>query len=128
MREYQEKKKIKKRIYSNWAFALLAALFVFLVYSTVKIYLKGRAVGENAARVRGNLSSLEQEKEELEREIARLQNADGAEEELRKKFNIGKRDEKLVVILDKKEENVKISGGEDVGFFGKIWRSVKSWF
>lgn len=128
MREYQEKKKIKKRIYSNWAFALLAALFVFLVYSTVKIYLKGRAVGENAARVRDNLSSLEQEKEELEREIARLQNADGAEEELRKKFNIGKRDEKLVVILDKKEENVKISGGEDVGFFGKIWRSVKSWF
>lgn len=128
MREYQEKKKIRKVIYSKWVFFLLGLVLVFLVFSVVKVYLGGRGASAKREEINKNLEAAEKRKSELEAEIARLESASGAEEEIRKRFNVARPGEKVLVILDKPAENVKIDGESGAGFFAKIWQTVKSVF
>ena len=125
MREYQEKRKIRKIIYSKWGFIFL---FIVLAFSTSKIYVKSK----NAALMNGEISAalieLENKELELESEVKRLQSESGIEGEIRKKFNIGKPEEKVIIIVDKDGENNKINQEKTEGFFLKIWRGVKSVF
>lgn len=128
MREFQEKKKIRKIIYSKWVFFLLAMIMVFLVFSIIKVYVGGRGASAKRNEINKNLEIAEKRKKELEAEISRLESASGAEEEIRKRFNVVRPGEKVLVIVDKPAENVKISDESGFGFFAKFGRALKKIF
>lgn len=129
MREYQEKRKLRKIFGSKIALVFLFCLSLFLIYSAFNVYKKSRhAVSKNNA-IEKELADLERRKIELESEITRLKSDFGAEEEIRKKFNVVRPGEEVLVIMDKNNENDKIDEGKNTGgFFSGIWQKIKDIF
>lgn len=129
MREFQEKRRLKKIVYSRWSFLALFAVFVFLAYSVVRVYMAKHSAETRAEEIKKKLTGTETRIKELENEIARLESSSGLEEELRKQFNMAKPGEKSVLIVDKIGETDKISGEEKNGsFFRKILDGIKKIF
>ena len=129
MREFQEKRKFKKIVYSVWLQAILGIIFLALVFSAVKVYKKSRISVQKFQEIKEEMAGLEKRNAELAAEVARLESESGREGEIRKRFDVAKPGEKIIVIVDKNSEDVKINGAENKGgFFSRIWRWVKSWF
>lgn len=129
MREFQEKRKFKKIIHSSWLQIILGIIFAALVFSTVKVYKKSRISVQKSAEIKDELIKLEKRNAELAAEAARLESESGQEGEIRKRFDVAKPGEKILVIIDKNSEDVKISEEENkTGVFYRIWRWVKRLF
>lgn len=101
MSDFKNKKKIKKLIYSKISLLIALAIVVFMSMSTYNIYKKYRESYENKKSAMGELKSLEQRNKELSSRIERLNTNRGLEEEIRKKFNVAKEGEGVVVIVPK---------------------------
>ena len=129
MREFQEKRKFKKIIYSGWLQIFLGVVLSALVFSTVKVYKKSQISAKRSGEIKEEMAKLEKRNAELAAEAARLESESGREGEIRKRFDVAKPGEKILVIIDKNSEDVKING-EDVKavFFHNIWRWIKNWF
>jgi cell division protein FtsB len=129
MREFQEKRKFKKIIYSGWLQIFLGIVLLALIFSTVKVYKKSRISADKAEEIKEEMAKLEKRNAELAAEAARLESESGEDGEIRKRFDVAKPGEKILVIVDKNSEDVKINGAENnVGFFPGIWRWIKNWF
>ena len=129
MREFQEKRKFKKIVYSVWLQIFLGIVLLALIFSTVKVYKKSRLSAEKSKEIKEELASLEKRNAELAAEAARLESESGREGEIRKRFDVAKLGEKIIVIVDKIGEDVKINGAENKGgFFSRFWQWVKNWF
>jgi len=129
MREFQEKRKFKKIIYSGWLQIFLGIVLLALIFPTVKVYKKSRISADKAEEIKKEMAKLEKRNAELAAEAARLESESGREGEIRKRFDVAKPGEKILVIVDKTSEDVKINGAENnVGFFSRIWRWTKNWF
>jgi cell division protein FtsB len=126
MREFQEKRKLRKVIFSRKVLVLLALVLVFLMYSTGKVYFKSRNAVLKNEEIKKEMADLEQRKSDLQKEINRLQSESGIEEEVRKKFNVQKPGENTLVIVEKNNENDKINQEASPGFFSKIWKWIKN--
>jgi len=129
MREFQEKRKFKKIVYSVWLQIFLGIVLLALIFSTVKVYKKSRLSADKSKEIKEELASLEKRNAELAAEAARLESESGREGEIRKRFDVAKPGEKIIVIVDKIGEDVNINGAENKGgFFSRFWRWVKNWF
>ena len=129
MREFQEKRKFKKIIYSGWLQIVLGIILLALIFPTVKVYKKSRISAQKSAEIKEEIAKLEKRNAELAAEAARLESESGREGEIRKRFDVAKPGEKILVIIDKNSEDVKING-EDVktGFFYHLWRWMERLF
>ena len=129
MREFQEKRKFNKLIHSGWLQIFLGIVLLALIFSTVKVYKKSRMSAQKSQEIKEEMAKLEKRNAELAAEAARLESESGREGEIRKRFDVAKPGEKILVIVDKTSEDVKINGAENnVGFFSRIWRWTKNWF
>ena len=129
MREFQEKRKFKKLIYSGWLQIFLGIVLLALIFPTVKVYKKSRISAGKAEEIKEEMAKLEKRNAELAAEAARLESESGREGEIRKRFDVAKPGEKIIVIVDKIGEDVKINGADvKIGFFSKIWRWIKNLF
>ena len=129
MREFQEKRKFKKIIYSRWLQIILGVILLALVFSTVKVYKKSRISANKSREIKEEMAKLEKRNTELAAEAARLESESGKEGEIRRRFDVAKPGEKILVIIDKNSEDVKINGADiQAGFFYRIWRWLKNWF
>lgn len=129
MQEFQERKRIRKIIYSRNMLIFLTIILAFLIFSVVKVYVKSRAAILKNDEAKKELADLEKRKSELGNEIARLETEFGAEEELREKFNVGKPGENILVIVDKEQENAKIEQNSGVSvFLSGFWQKIKNIF
>lgn len=79
----------------------MAAVLVLMSLAAFNIYKKYRESSENRKRAQGELESLEQRNRELSSRIERLKTERGLEEEIRKKFNVAKEGEGVVIIVPK---------------------------
>lgn len=129
MEEYKEKRKIRKIIYSNWSFAFLFVILMILVFSSAKVYVKSRNAALRNKEVKESLVASENRQTELDSETERLQSESGAEEEIRKKFNVGKPGEKILMIIDKEAEGDTMKQQKKLDiFFFKILSAIKNIF
>lgn len=129
MREFQERKKAHRLLYSKKVLFLLLLILGFLIFSTAKVFLKSRNVLSKSEETRKELAELERTKAELEEDVGQLKKESGIEEEIRKKFDVQKPGEKVAVIIDKSQENGKMdSGQESSNLFQKFWQWIKEKF
>lgn len=127
MKEFQEKRKIRRIFYSKFLIIIFILLVGFISVSVIKIYKKYKESKILAEKTEQEMKELEAKKAELESSIAKLQTESGAEKEIRNTLNVKKPGEEAVVIVEKNEENGKI-GSEKQGFFSRIWQAIKSIF
>lgn len=108
---------------------LFSVVALFFLAETIGIYIKKNEAVTLDERMEAELLDLRQRKDELEKKIYDLQTEAGIEKEVRNKFNVQKEGEKVLVIVDKPDENDKNNlDGEGNGFFPKIWNWIKNIF
>ena len=121
MSDFKNKIKTRKLIYSKISLLIALAIVVFMSMSTYNIYKKYRESADNKKSVMGELSSLEQRDKELSSRIDRLKTDRGLEEEIRKKFNVAKDGEGVVIIVPKSSTSSDENGDDGkFGFWNKL--------
>lgn len=129
MKEYQEKKQFKKIIYSNWILGLMFIFLVFIGYFAIKAHSRSNGAVFKNKEIETQSAKLQKRNAELEADISRLSGGAGLEEEIRKRFNVTKPGEKVLIIVDKSLKTDKIIDDKNSGgFLSKIWSGIKNIF
>jgi len=114
MREFQERRKIKKMIYSYLTLFLLLLVFGILAKAVWGAYEKSSISSKRLNEVSKSYLDLENRKGDLTKEIDDLKTDFGLETALRGKFPVVREGEKTIVIIDGESasavEAVKVSG------------------
>ena len=100
MREFQDKKRVRKFLYSKGVVAVLAVFVLILAHATWGVYQKEQESQTAAAASESELGKLQDRQAVLQSEIARLKTDEGVEEEIRSKFSVAKPGEDLIIIVN----------------------------
>ena len=118
MREFQERRRVKKLLHSRYVIAVLVVVCLFLAHGVWDVYGKYEKSKEIADRVSANLSSLQAREGSLGQEIASLGTPEGKEKEIRDRFGVVKAGENVVVVEDDASAT-----GQTMGTWGSGWWS-----
>ncbi|GMQ95106.1 MAG: hypothetical protein BMS9Abin13_216 [Patescibacteria group bacterium] len=108
MLEFQEKKKIRRLIYSNTTIVFLVLILIFSLHAVWKVYKKAIIPYANKSAASRTLTELKAREADLTERIEWLKTNQGIEMEIREKFGVVREGEEVVVIVDSsanKEEN-----------------------
>jgi cell division protein FtsB len=121
---FQERKKIRKIIYSKATLIALAILLIFIADGAWNIYQKATIARGERERAAKELSDLRTRSAELQASLARLQSERGVEEDVRQKFTVARPGEDVVVVVD---DTAKKSENSEAGS-KSIWAHIASFF
>ncbi len=100
MLEFQEKRRIKKILYSPYVVILLAVILIFLLRGVWGVYQKSSYSRENLERAQTNYNELQARERKLSEEIEYLKTTGGKEEEIREKYGLIKPNEEVIMVVD----------------------------
>jgi cell division protein FtsB len=104
MKDFQGRKRWRK-IYRSDVFAFVLLVFTIVLLNSVwDVYKKNSVARMNSAEAIKTLEGLKKKKEGLEKEISRLSTERGVEEELRRRFQVVRPGEEVIVIVEKDEK------------------------
>ena len=123
MLDFQQKKKLRKAMYSKVVLFILSISALFLGNATWNVYQKYSEARQNEEIVSNEIQKLQERESDLSVDIARLNTERGVEEELRKRFGVAKKGEEVMVIVEPTVldgQNIVDNEGQKKGF----WRSL----
>ena len=121
MVDFQQKKNIRKVMYSRITIFIFFIIVIFLVREVYDIYKKERMSAKSVATVEENYNDLKNRQNMLKSEIERLNTGKGIEEEIRSKFSVAKPGETVVVVIDSSSSTSTDSESVEKGFWNKIF-------
>ncbi|MEI6490377.1 MAG: hypothetical protein WCO16_01290 [bacterium] len=124
MREFQDKKKNRKRLYSIWSLLALLVVIVLFGKGVVSAYEKEKSTKGELNRLAAEKVDIERRYNNISKENETLNTNDGIESAIRQKFDVAKKGEGVIVIVDKTVEVPEVKKG----FMRKVWDSVKGVF
>lgn len=127
MLDFKKKRTARKIIRSRIVMGILLLAVVFLGNATWNAhqgYKKAKEKEEHAAR---QLTELTKRKEGIEKDLNRLQTAQGVEAELRQRYNVGKEGEEVIVVVSE-DEGQEEQKDDNRSFIAALWQAVVSVF
>jgi len=122
--DFHEKRKFKRLLYSKLSLIILALIVIKLSFSAFDMYKKERDTRLKRIEQKNILYEFKKREKDLSDEIKRLSSEKGIEEEIRSKFEVGKKGESVVLIIDNpEEENIKNNIAEK-----SFWQRLKDLF
>lgn len=122
---FQERKKIRKILYSKTSLFILA-VFLFVVSNGAwRIYQKAAIARTERDRAAQSLADLQARTTELQTSLARIQSQRGVEEDVRKKYTVARPGEDVVVVVD---DSAKKSENSEASSTPSIWARITSFF
>ncbi len=100
MFDFQQKRQIKKVIYSRLTILTLFLVVLFLGRSTYDIFTRYELSKNNYLAVKKDYDNLKTRESMLNSEIERLKTDSGIEEEIRSRFSVSKPGEVVVTVVD----------------------------
>ncbi|MDD5318661.1 MAG: septum formation initiator family protein [Candidatus Pacebacteria bacterium] len=126
MREFQEKRTARRRLYSKTTAVILLILIVLVGRGTWNIYQKERESALAAARAKAELTQLQTRQADLSKKLTYIKTDAGVEEEIRQDFQVAKEGEQVFVIVDASTSEASSTGSG--GWWGQIWHWGTSLF
>lgn len=124
MREFQQKHIFKDRLYSKTTVFCLLIFALLFAKGVVNIYIKERESRKNKEQAEVELVNMQNRAEELRHASLRLKTPVGIEKEIRSKFGVAKKGEKVILIVeDEKVEEL----GEKEALFSRFLKVFKFW-
>ena len=120
--DYKEKKIVKKIIYSRITIFVVALLLIFVLRGTWNVYKEAKITQENKKIAKLELNELKMRSYLIQSQIADLKTFEGKEKEIRNKFQVAKKGEKMIMIIGKKDD---YSGTK---FNESFWNKLKQFF
>lgn len=124
MREFQERKKRKRRLYSIWSLLALLVVVIFFTKGVISVYEKAQSTKIELKRLEAEKDDVQSRYDTISKESDNLKTEEGMESAIRQKFDVAKRGEGVIVIVDKTVEQPV----EEKGFVQKVWDSVRNVF
>ena len=125
MQPFQERKKIRKILYSKVTLLVLFIACALVARGAWGIHQKALIAGSERNQALVAQKELQERTGELEASLLRLKSEQGIEEELRQKFTVAQPGESVVVIVD---ETDKTSKNSDTVREGGFWNRVVDFF
>jgi cell division protein FtsB len=126
MREFQDRQKNRRRLYSKTTIAILVILLILMARSTWNIYQKEQESQQNKLEANKELAVVQARHDLLQSQINRLQTPAGQEEEIRQKYQVAKPGEDMVVIID--STTTSTSTPVQQGVFSGLWSTFVGLF
>ena len=123
MMEFQEKRKIKRFLYSKVTVAILVILILFVLTEVWDVYKKQSITRDNLAKTAAIFEGLKDREKMLSSEIERLKTEGGTEAEIREKYGLVKPGEEVLVIVGDDTATDTVTSSP-VSF----WQKVFNWF
>lgn len=126
MREFQEKKRIRRYIYSPITLIVLLGVLYVVGRATWNVSLKQNDSETKKDQTQGRYEQLVSHRDALEASVAKLKTDEGVEQEIRDKFRMAKDGEQLIVIIDDKAKEGEGATAK-TGFkswMGTMWANV----
>ena len=124
MLEFQEKRKIKRLLYSKITLVCLLLLIALLIKMVWGVYEKQALTADNLAKTSASLETLQAREEMLSSEIDRLKTKSGTEAEIRDKYGLAKPGEEVITIVDQDNSTSSDTASSD----DDLWQKIKDWF
>ncbi len=121
MKEFQQRNKAKKRLYSKTVLFLLLVVLVLVSRGVVNVYLKEKESRIEMERVAVQKAELENRYGQIKNRADHLESDAGIEAEIRSKFDVVKEGEGVIVIVDKE---LPVVEEDNRGVLKKFWDSV----
>jgi cell division protein FtsB len=118
--EFQEKRKVKRLIYSRLTLVILLIILVLMLRSVWGVYEKAQLTKENLNKTTNDLAGLKEREQILSAEIEQLKTNSGVEKEIREKYGLVKPGEEVIVIVNKNDDLISDSDLDDLSFWQKI--------
>jgi len=122
---FQERKKLRKILYSRVTLAVLFVVLVLVAKGAWGIHQKAQIAISEREIAEHSLRELEERTAELDMSLGRLKSGSGMEAEIRQKFDVARSNEQVVEIVD--DSSKKGENNEAVGSKG-LWQNVSSFF
>jgi hypothetical protein len=103
MKEFHDRRRLRKLLHSRYAIAVLILMCLFLANAVWSVYGKYERSKVIEGRAKAELAQLEARQKELTISLADLNTDLGRERELRERFGAVGEGEKLIVLVDDKE-------------------------
>lgn len=103
MFSFHEKRKIRSFFYSKATIGVLFFLAIWMSFSVYDRYIVSREMKEKLVERQHELQQLEERAGALEAKVNHLKDERGIEEELRNRFDVAKEGEKVIIIVNEKE-------------------------
>lgn len=117
----KSRQRLWHKIALSWlTLAFLLIITILLTRSVISMYQKNARASEKAQSARIDLAKVEERKESLEQGLGHIKTTRGVEEELRRKFDVARNGEHLLVIVDKEVEAVIPT--EKNSWISSVWR------
>jgi cell division protein FtsB len=125
MIDFYEKRKLQGILYSRTFLVLLCIPVGFLTYVAWHAYTTAQETRERRLELAAELARLEDRTTTLEQDIANLDDPRGVEAALRKRYEVGKAGEELIVLVDdqKPTEQEVLPVHQPT-----LWDKIKGWF
>jgi hypothetical protein len=123
MKDFQQRKKIRKTLYSRNIVIAVAIVTVLLVRGAVEVTQKMHESNVNAKQVEKELTLARIKHEELLRNMAMIETHAGVEREIRQKFSVTKSGEEVAVIVDPQPRSSSTEKKKQ-----SFWSSLGNWF
>ncbi|KKU81249.1 MAG: hypothetical protein UY07_C0022G0014 [Parcubacteria group bacterium GW2011_GWA1_47_8] len=125
MIQFQERKKIRRILYSKTAIGALVLLTVLVARGAWELHEKAAIARADRAEAERSLSLLKERAAGLEASLADLKSPHGVEAEVRQKFTVARPGEEVVVVVD---ENAKKSENGEASKGGGFWARIAEFF
>lgn len=123
MQEFQQKQKIRKAIYSRKVFLVMVVITIFFLRGTWGVWQKQTESGEKLQEAEARLAETSARKDELSKDIERLNTEEGIEREIRQRYSVKRPGEEVILVVDP-----KVPTTTEVVVEPTTWEKVTVWF
>lgn len=124
MREFQQKGKYRRILFSPLSVIILFLLILFFARAVWNVYQKATLSAANALSAEIELHKLQERKNLLDSEVKRLSTDTGVDEEIRAKYSVSKPGENIIIIVP---DNVETEETQPV-VAETLWTKIKNFF
>lgn len=125
MREFQEKHRIKQKIYSKTVLFILLCILVLTARGVLNVYAKEKESRKDLEQVQKQEALLATRAVDMQEHSDHIRTESGVEAEIRSKFDVAKQGEGVIVLVDKP---LPVVIPQETSVIKRWWNSVVSIF
>ena len=125
LRDFQEKKKLLRAIYSWPTLIILTALIIWGLYGILPLWESKLELKKNLTEANDKFSKMRETRNLVEKRLESLKTSSGLDSEARGRFNLKKKGEEVVIFLDDGETNQNKAGIFNNFKFASIFKWIR---
>lgn len=123
MREFKQRRKFKKKLYSKFVIFLLVLVIILLAKGTWGIFQKSRESDKRLEISQERLIELKKRQSAVVSRIEILKTSTGVEEEIRTKYDVAKEGEHVIIIV---QDDDSVEEAEEPKGLKGLWHKITS--